>query len=347
MGGAARRGDLAVTTPTTPTTQTVGFVVGKFYPPHRGHKHLIDTARAQVDHLIVMIAHHPTQLIPGEVRRRWLEEIHPTCDIRLVPDELEDDSQQWADFTLRYLGFAPDVVFSSEDYGPRFAALMGSRHVMVDHARSAMPISGTLVRQAPLQHLDMLEPCVRAWYVPRVVLIGAESTGKTTLTLALADHYGTACVLEYGREHWEQKVAGLSMSDPLPSWSPEEFVHIAAEQQRREDLAARSAHRVLFCDTNAFATGTWRERYYQARDPRVDAIGARDRVSLYLLTAPDVPFVQDGFRDGEQIRHWMHERFREQLAASDVPYVLIEGPYAERLPQAIAAVERLLAGPPQ
>ena len=42
---------------------TLGFVVGKFYPPHRGHKLLIDTARAQVDRLIVLLAHHPSQTI--------------------------------------------------------------------------------------------------------------------------------------------------------------------------------------------------------------------------------------------------------------------------------------------
>ncbi len=83
---------------------TLGFIVGKFYPPHRGHKHLIDTARRQVDRLIVMIAHHPSQTIPGEVRKAWLEEIHPDCEIHLVPDELENDSRQWAEFTVRYLG---------------------------------------------------------------------------------------------------------------------------------------------------------------------------------------------------------------------------------------------------
>lgn len=333
---------------------TTGFVVGKFYPPHRGHKHLIDTARAQVDHLIVMICHHASQDIPGELRAAWLREIHPDCDVRLVPDELDDDSQQWADFTLAYLGVAPDVVFSSEAYGPRFAALMGSRHVMVDQPRSAVPISATKIRAAPLDHLAMLEPCVRAWYVRRVVIIGAESTGKTTLTLALAEHFATSCVLEYGREHWERKVAGLPMpgsstdgaaASPLPGWSDDEFVHIAAEQQRREELAARAADRVLFCDTNAFATGTWYERYRGGRHPVVDDIGARDRVHLYLLTAPDVPFVQDGFRDGEHIREWMHQRFLEQLeaaaaspGAAGTPYVLLDGPHSGRWPRAVAAV---------
>src|SRR3954471_24520661 len=152
---------------------TLGFVVGKFYPPHRGHKHLIDTARRQVDHLVVVLAHHPSQKIPGELRKAWLEEIHPDCDIRLEPDELDDDSRQWAAWTLSYLGRAPDVVFTSEDYGEQFAGFMSWGHVMVDRDRPTVPISGTTVRAAPLDHLDQLEPCVRAYFVRRVVLIGA------------------------------------------------------------------------------------------------------------------------------------------------------------------------------
>lgn len=321
---------------------TLGFIVGKFYPPHHGHQHLIDTARRQVDRLIVMIAHHPSQTIPGELRRAWLEEIHPDCEIHLVPDELEDDSRQWAEFTVRYLGRPPDVVFTSEDYGTEYARLMGARHVLVDRARAAVPVSGTLVRSDPLKYFDFLEPCVRAYFVRRVVLIGAESTGKTTLAQQLAKRFDTTWVPEYGREHWEKKVAGLSMSDPAPSWSPDEFVHIATEQQARENQLAREANRVLICDTNAFATGTWHERYYQHRDARVDAIGATDKVDLYLLTAPDVAFVQDGFRDGEQIRDWMHEAFRKQLASGSTPWRLISGDYAARFEAAEAAVTALM-----
>lgn len=322
---------------------TLGVVVGKFYPPHRGHKHLIDEARQQVDRLVVILAHHPSQDIPGEKREAWLKEIHPDCEIHLVPDELKDDSRQWADFTVRHLGRAPDVVFSSEDYGEAFARFMGARHVMIDRARTAVPISGTAIRAAPLRNLEFLEPCVRAWFVRRVVLIGAESTGKTTMAEALAKRFEAAWVPEFGREHWERKVAGLSMDDPPPSWSPDEFLEIATEQQRREEEAARRADRVLFCDTNAFATGTWYERYQHGRDPRVDAVGARDRVHLYLHTAPDVPFVQDGFRDGEKIRDWMDRRFAEQLAGGSTPVVRLEGAYDGRFQTAVRAVERLLA----
>lgn len=325
---------------------TLGFVVGKFYPPHRGHSHLLRTARAQVDRLVVLLPHHPSQTIDGELRRAWLAEIHSDCEIHLVPDEHGDDPVAWARFTIDHLGRAPDVVFSSEDYGPPFAALMGARHVMVDRARATVPTSGRAIRAAPLEHLALLEPCVRAHYVRRVVLIGAESTGKTTLAALLAAHYRTAWVPEYGREHWEAKVAGLSPDEMLrnpPGWSDDEFVAIAAEQQRREDAAARVADRVLFCDTNAFATGTWHERYRGRRDPRVDAIGARDHAHLYLLTAPDIPFVQDGVRDGQAIRDWMHGRFAEQLATLGVPIVELRGPIAERMRDATAAVDALIA----
>lgn len=178
----------------------------------------------------------------------------------------------------------------------------------------------------------------------RIVLIGAESTGKTTLCQQLAEHYGTVWVAEYGREHWEEKIA--SQKTPVgetPRWSDEDFVHIAEEQQRRENEAAKRANRVLICDTNAFATATWFERYAGKRHPEVDAIGNRDKVDLYLIPSPDVPFVQDGVRDGEKIRDWMHGRFLELIRANGTPYVLITGPWESRLPQATAAIDALLA----
>lgn len=177
----------------------------------------------------------------------------------------------------------------------------------------------------------------------RVVLIGAESVGKTTLCEQLAAHYGTVWVAEYGREHWEKKIAEQDVPGEIPTWTDDEFVHIAEVQQSRENEAATRANRVLICDTNAFATATWFERYAGTRHPEVDAIGARDIVDLYLIPSPDVPFVQDGVRDGEKIREWMHARFLELIRANGTPYVLITGAYDTRLAQASAAIDALLA----
>ena len=181
--------------------------------------------------------------------------------------------------------------------------------------------------------------------VKRVVVIGAESTGKTTLAKRLALRFETIWVPEFAREHWEKKLQGHKITDPPPRWTPDDFREIASEQQAREEAAARRANRVLIADTNAFATGTWFERYHHTRDQRVDAIGARDKVDLYLLTASDVLFIQDGVRDGEGIRDWMDQRFAEQLARGSIPVVGIEGGYEERFKKAVLAVELLLAGP--
>jgi NadR type nicotinamide-nucleotide adenylyltransferase len=295
--------------------------------------------------LIVVLPHHPSQKIPGELRKAWLEEIHPDCEIHLVPDELDNDSEQWAKWTIDYLGRSPDVVFTSEDYGEPFARFMNCRHVMVDRERNTVPISGTKVREQPLDHLDFLEPCVRAYFVRRVVLIGAESTGKTTLAEKLAQHFKTIWVPEFGREYWEKKVAGLSMDGPLPGWTSDEFVTIATEQQRRENKAARTANKILVADTNAFATGTWHERYMGHRSKEVDEVGRNDSVDLYLLTEPDFPFVQDGWRDGESIRDWMHGRFIDELSRLKAPVLRLRGTFAERMEDAIKAVEALIAQP--
>ncbi|HEY0037043.1 MAG TPA: AAA family ATPase [Longimicrobium sp.] len=348
---------------------TLGLVVGKFYPPHRGHRHLIETARRGCDRLVVMVPHHPSQTISGALRAAWLQEIHPDCEIHLVADELGDDVEEWARFTVGYLGRASDVVFSSEGYGPRFAGFLACRHVMVDRDRVAFPVSGTAIRAAPLDHLDWMEPCVRAYFVRRVVLIGAESTGKTTLARVLAARYQTVWVEELGREYWQAKLsAGAPLDGPSPAvaeerpssveaeaelaaraaalaWTSDEFRHIAAEQQRRENELARVANRVLLCDTNAFATGSWHERYVGHRDAAVDEIGRCDRVHLYLLAYPDVPFVQDGWRDGESVRDAMHARFLGQLDALAVPVVHLRGPLDARLADASAAIDALLATP--
>jgi len=159
-----------------------GLIVGKFYPPHRGHKYLIDYGTARVEHLTVIVCQRPGEDPPGPERARWLAEIHPQVRVILIDDVYDEkDARVWAENSIRFLGYRPDVVFSSEDYGDEFAMHLGCLHELVDKGRIAMPVSGTAVRADPFAHWQFLDPPVRAWYAFRVVLGGAESTGKTTL----------------------------------------------------------------------------------------------------------------------------------------------------------------------
>lgn len=319
---------------------TRGLVVGKFYPPHRGHKYLIDAALAGADEVDVIVCARPGENPPADLRARWIREVHPAARVHLIDDRYDaNDSAVWAENCTKLLGFVPDVVFTSEDYGDRFAACLGCRHVLVDRARRAVPVSGTAVRADPFANWDFLEPPVCGFYARRVVLIGAESTGKTTLATALARALNTIWVTEYGREYWEQKMA---RGEPNV-WAPEEFAVIAREQCAREDAAARVANRVLICDTDAFTTRVWFRRYLGGWSVAVDAIAqAHRRPDLYLLTDVNTPFFQDGTRDGELIREWMHQTFVEELTAHNRPFLPVTGTPDERLATALGAIRGLL-----
>jgi HTH-type transcriptional repressor of NAD biosynthesis genes len=251
-------------------------VIGKFYPPHHGHKLLVQTALAGSSRVVVMLGAKPSDTIPGELRAQWLREIHPDAEVVIIDDRDDvNDPNYWAAKTIALLGRAPDAVFTSEDYGEPYARAMGCVHIEVDRARIQVPCSGTAVRADPYAQWQFLDPPVRAWFSRRVCLVGAESTGKTTLSEALAGHYQTRWVPEYGREY-----SALKQERGETEWTTEEFVHIAAVQNEREDLAAREANRVLICDTNAFATWLWHRRY-TARDD--EAIRVFGRVPLRSL----------------------------------------------------------------
>lgn len=320
-----------------------GLVIGKFYPPHRGHKFLIDSALSHVDHLDIIVCARPDQTIPGSLRTSWLKTIHPTANVIEIADPGDDDdSQFWADYTLKLLGYAPDVVFTSEDYGDRYAELLGSTHVKVDHGRRQVPVSGTQIRQNPLAYIDFLEPCVRAYFIKRVAIVGAESTGKTTLAQALAYHYHTVWVPEYGREYTEVNVGSERFFGY--QWRSEEFIHIAQRQIEMEEQMAKQANRVLICDTDALATGIWHERYMHTLSPEVQTLADASRHDLYLLTDVDIPFVQDGVRDGEHLREWMTKRFRQELERKGRRWLPLRGNSEERLRTAMTAIDEVING---
>ncbi len=324
-----------------------GLVIGKFYPPHRGHKLLIETALNAVDHLDVVICVRADQTISGDLRQKWLQEIHPTAHVLQVDDFGEDDnSKAWAEYTRSILGRAPDIVFTSESYGEAYARYLGCEHVLVDQDRREVPISATRIRSNPLAYWDFLEPCVRVHFARRVCIVGAESTGTTTLAQDLAEHYQTVWVPEYGRKYCEDLAAsGVDLWNYR--WQSAEFLHLAQTQCEHEEKLAREANRLLICDTDPLATGIWHERYMESYSPEVEAIAASRNYDLYVLTDCDIPFVQDGLRDGETIRQWMTARFEERLAERKTPWVKVSGTRTERLKVAVAKIDSLLLPNPQ
>jgi HTH-type transcriptional repressor of NAD biosynthesis genes len=326
-----------------------GVVVGKFLPPHAGHHALIETAQAACDHLTVVLFGKTDEPIPLAVRRDWLRDEHPGVRVVAAIDDhrvdYHDDAtwRHWVEATRRLVESdragpaAPDAVFSSEPYGAELAQRLGATHVAVDIDRVAHPVSGTLVRADPLAAWDHLRPRIRAHFVKRVAVIGAESTGKSTLCATLARELDTVWVPEYGRAYSEQR----GLAGP---WRPDEFAHIARVQRAWEDEAALAANRVLVCDTDALATTVWQEKYAPGTSPAAVAALIRP-FDRYLVTAPDVPWVDDGLRDGEHDRRWMHEHFLAALRERGARYEILEGSWDARHDQARRTIAEVLREP--
>jgi NadR type nicotinamide-nucleotide adenylyltransferase len=169
----------------------------------------------------------------------------------------------------------------------------------------------------------------------RVLVLGAESTGKTTLTRALAETFGTLWNPEYGRAYTE---IGRPPDAPWTSW---EFTHIARMQCWYEDFLASQVGELLFCDTDAFTTAIFHQTYLGR--PAEGFADLADRVyDLTIVCGLDVPWAHDGFREFEEQREWMHERFLERARDSGRPWLLVEGSPDARLAAATEAVRSLL-----
>lgn len=329
---------------------TSALVLGKFLPPHAGHAYLAERARALADDVVVLVLANSAEPIPVALRHRWLEEMLPWATVRSAvadhPVDYEDPAvyDLWA-ATIKEVTGRPsfDLLVTSEPaYGDMTAERIGARHVLVDPDRVAVPVSGTMVRADPYACWAHLSPGVRAWYARRVCVTGAESTGTTTTARALADLYRTVWVPEYGREFSVPKDARGE------AWTTGEFAHIARRQQELEDLAARAANRILFCDTDALATAIWHEQYLGSRSPEVEAIAWSRTYDLTLLTAADIPWVQDGDRNSDEVRQRMQRRFEDELAGRPEPVVELRGTLDARLATAVDAVEtHLRLRPPE
>lgn len=251
-----------------------------------------------------------------------------------------------------------DAVFTSESYGDRLATYFQCSHVCLDQSRKLYPTSGTAVRSSVPDQWHMLSPAVQAGLVMRVVVLGAESTGTTTLSrdlaIALRARGGvwakTQWVAEYGREYSANLLALKKAATPGAgahdiAWESTDFTHVAQEQFRRENFAAAHGGPVLFCDTDAWTTRIWHERYLGASSASVDAIAdGMPARALYILTSERyVPFEDDGLRDGEHLRNWMGQRFREELSSQNVLWIEVEGTPQARVQRAMETVDALIA----
>ncbi len=326
-----------------------GLVLGKFYPPHLGHLHLIDTAAKQCEQVHLMVCSLQSEIIPGEYRHSWLYNHYKNSNVKVIhcgenlpqhPEECTDldefYNKYWVPTVYKYVKEL-DVVFTSEDYGDEFANFLGIQHVLVDKQRKTYPISGTKIREDVFSNWEFIPKFAKSYFMKRIVIIGPESTGKTTLTKMLSEHFNAEHTEEYGRTY--TNITGTK------NLTVEDFEKIAKGQFKDNFLDSKKDDtKLLFCDTEAITTKIFGEMYIDLDiNDTIELIIFRQRFDLWLLLDVDVPWVNDGTRDFPDKRKWHIDRIKEELESKGIKYVLISGDYKQRFEKSIEEVNKIIS----
>lgn len=322
---------------------SVGFVFGKFMPPHLGHLHLISEAKKQVNHLYVLVCSIESEPIKGYLRYHWLCNIlHAQKDITVVhvqdenpqvPEEHPDFWNIWKNTFEKHIPTKIDYLFTSENYGFQMAEVMGVQHQLIDIERKVYPISASQIRNNPFQNWDFIPNEVKPFYCKKIVLTGPESTGKSTLSELLAKHYQTSFVPEFARTLFEKNKGVLTYED---------ISTIVSGQLHEEEIAAQNSNKILFCDTDAIATLVWSQIYFDKCPQWIIDLTCNQSYTLHLLMDIDIDWVQDNTREFPHLREYHFNKIKTELDNRNLPYYIIKGGFSERIENAVKIIDEYL-----
>ena len=180
------------------------------------------------------------------------------------------------------------------------------------------------------------EDCTKIYRlsIKKVVVIGPESTGKSSLSQGLARSLDTVWVPEYARQYLEE------LDRP---YEEQDLAEIAKGQLFAEEALTGTANKLLICDTDLNVVKVWSEHRYDRCSSGILQSIAERRYDLYLLTYIDVPWQDDPQREHpeEGMRSYFYQQYRDIVMNSGVPWADMRGNEEQRLQLALVAIKAL------
>lgn len=336
----------------------VGMYGGSFDPLHVGHIHDIIRASAMCNELYVMISWcEGRESTSKELRYRWiLNSVRYLNNIKIlmVEDKAVSKEEYNTDFyweegaidIKNLIGKPIDIVFCGSDYygTNRFESLYCPESVVHYFDRAEVPISSTDIRTWAMKNWDYIPKVCKDYYVRKVLVVGGESTGKSTLVQNLALAYNTEFVAEVGRDTCEYAGGEEYMI-------AEDMYENILRQKINVLEMSKQANRILFVDTDAVTTMFY--SYFllgndkENLDKCVTLAKAVNDIcdwDLVLFLEPDVDFIQDGTRSEEieSDREKYSNQIKKLLKDVGIKYHSITGDYLERFDKSKRIIEKEL-----
>lgn len=181
----------------------------------------------------------------------------------------------------------------------------------------------------------------------KIVVIGPESTGKSTLCRQLAEHFETVWCPEYAREYLLTNGKDYSYTDLLAIAKGQ----IAGEENWAELLEKRAAPLLeqdydipYFIDTNMVVMKVWAEFVFNKCHPYIEEQLAKRKYDHYLLCQPDLEWEKDELREYPDLetREKLFFIYKNYLEQQSIPWTLIKGKNEDRIQSAIRTVNKIL-----
>jgi NadR type nicotinamide-nucleotide adenylyltransferase len=178
--------------------------------------------------------------------------------------------------------------------------------------------------------------------IKKFVIVGPESTGKSTLSENLANHFNTEWVREYAREYLDTNGTDYTVENLLDIAKGQ----LAGEDAATKLLLEKNTENVipLIIDTDLYVIKVWSEFVFNKCDNWILQEITKRKYDGYILSNTDVPWVKDHLREYPDLetRETLFHHYKELLTEQSVPWIIIKGDYEERTKQAIDFVASLL-----
>jgi len=319
------------------------FVFGKFLPFHKGHEAMINFALSKCDLLTVLICCSNKESVSDTLRKSWIEKTfvaqknvevktlnYYESELANTSETSEDVSRIWAYVFKKLL---PDysLLITSEEYGNFVGEFMKIQHIAFDIPKKLFPVSATTVRNNLFTNWKFLPDSVKPTFIIKVVILGTESTGKTTLTEELSNHFSCSKVVEAARE----------IIPNSNEFTFDDLYLVATEHARQIDEAVIGNSPLVIIDTDIHITKSYSNFTFERELLVSNEIYKSNKANLYLYLTNDVEYFQDGTRLNETERNLLDNSHRQVLKDMDIKIVEVTGNWQDRFEKSVEQINEL------